>query len=147
MVCGRIPRRAALSRSMISVSCKPEESRSLVTSRSCGRVRSFSTTFGPHSVSSLASASSSVYWYWVLLGEEALRNRQREQEGEEERGDGDRQRERLVIEHPLQPAVVEAGQPFPLALGEPGEAGLLLLGVRPEHVRAHHCGQRQREEG
>ncbi len=67
MVWGRIPSREAVSRSMVSFSSSPEESRSLVTSRSSGRFWSLATTFGTHSSSSSALASSSVYWYWVRL--------------------------------------------------------------------------------
>src|SRR6266571_837017 len=64
---GRIPRRLPVSRSMTSMACSPRLCWSLATSRSSGRVLSFSTSWGANVASSVALASSSVYWNWVRL--------------------------------------------------------------------------------
>src|SRR5207237_1188521 len=232
MVCGRIPSRAAVSRSMVSVSFRPEDIASLVTSRSSGRVRSCCTTLGPHSASSAGFASSSVYWNCVRLvrvsiwrsctgwrkswtpSTSATRGCRRAMisaalalrwlrglrvmlrrpllvvglvpaapmkeasawtsgacsttsasarcratiRRHEAPGDpsslprirpvagGERERERLPIEHPARPAVVQTPEPFPLPLRPPVETRLLRFVVRLEQVRAHHRGQGERED-
>src|SRR5215510_10189193 len=60
-------RRAAFSRSTVTLTCRPFCCWSLATSASSGAVRNRASSRGAHSASSERSASCRVYWYWVRL--------------------------------------------------------------------------------
>ena len=66
-ICAVIPSRDAVSRSITNDACSPPTCMSLATSRSSGRVCSFSRSRRAQSVSSDPSAHSRLYWNWVRL--------------------------------------------------------------------------------
>src|SRR5579864_6349390 len=71
-----MPRRAAVSRSMVMAASRPPVCWSLATSVSSVTLRSFSTSLGAKEFSSFTSASSSVYWYcaaYAVFDGEVLR--------------------------------------------------------------------------
>src|SRR5690606_25996583 len=74
----------------------------------------------------------------VLHREEALRHRQVEQHGQAQSAERHQQRQRLVSQHPGQPARIAAEQSL-----DPVRPGAFLLG-RLEQLGAHHRRQGQR---
>jgi len=62
-----MPRRPALSRSMSMKAMAPWSCRSLATSASWGRLRSFSVSRADHWASCTSLAPSRLNWYWVRL--------------------------------------------------------------------------------
>ncbi len=87
----------------------------------------------------------------VLFGQQALGDHDVQHHGQHQRTGGDRQGQRLVIQHPVQAALVQANGARPHG-GLAGGGGTLvrILAFRQrvglEQVGAHHRGERQRDQ-
>jgi hypothetical protein len=85
----------------------------------------------------------------VLRGEQALRNRQVQHHGQHHGQQRDQQRERLVLDDPVQRAVVAHHHAVEEALRARAEAGAggVFLRLVLEPARRHHRHQRERDHG